>query len=157
MVLTLAQYYRSKPLLQNSVSPVQEPWYSANSSVRYCVRPNSGRIEPGSEVEVQGRLKAARIVTDRWLTASCFCSASTGYARRAGTRCTMPRQIPRPVRRYNAKLRLHKYHGYCWWMHLLSRCATLTLHSGRILRRSPRAPFKRERSAWFSCQQKDLL
>lgn len=47
---------RSKPPLRSSLSPcpTSKPCVSLTVVRRYCVRPNSGRIEAGKEVEVQG-------------------------------------------------------------------------------------------------------
>lgn len=58
---SIANGPRSKPPLLSSTIPQDAPTYiytshekEAHKTSRYCVRPNSGRIEPGHEVEVSG-------------------------------------------------------------------------------------------------------
>lgn len=56
----MANGTRSKPPRPSSTIPEDTPKHmreeaEAHNSSRYCVRPNSGRIEPGHEVEVSGR------------------------------------------------------------------------------------------------------
>lgn len=46
---------RSKPPLRNSASLFHQPPLGLLIRLSYCVRPNSGRIEPGKHVEVQGQ------------------------------------------------------------------------------------------------------
>ena len=43
--------------------------------IRYCVRPNSGRIEPGDHVEVQGMELSDYLLSINNLTSNQFCSS----------------------------------------------------------------------------------
>ena len=77
---------------------------------RYCVRPNSGRIEVGSEVEVQG-IMTSNIATK--YQAKDKTSPPSGNERRPTTRRQMPRQVPSSIRRHHTRERYGKCYRYC--------------------------------------------
>lgn len=57
---------------------------------RYCVRPNSGVVKPGSSVDVQGMYL---LVQHQPAVTLICCSLATGHERRSSTRRKMSRQV----------------------------------------------------------------
>ena len=60
---------RSRPLPLNSTDYHFTTWNHSLTASRYCVRPNSGRIDPKKDVEVQVLLQAMK--EDPPLDAKC--------------------------------------------------------------------------------------
>lgn len=82
--------YRSRLQRPNSMPPPRSPVCQAHKHViRYCVRPNSGKIEAGGSVEVQGQDKhivgRGTKLTER--------SSPPGNARGSASRSEMQGQI----------------------------------------------------------------
>lgn len=78
---------------------------------RYCVRPNSGRIEPGKEVEVVGMCQDSmeQIYTDADFGSSPF----AGYEDRATSRCQVQRQVLGSVCRCYCRQRVCQHQCRC--------------------------------------------
>ena len=97
---------RSKPPPPSSTNRPTSPAppLPANKRLlRYCVRPNSGRIEPGRDVEVQSTtppriaLHCALMQAQSNPLTRAY-SPSPGHEGGPAARCQVPRQVPRPVR-----------------------------------------------------------
>lgn len=100
----IANDIRSKPPHPSSTIPEDTPRHmrkemDAHNTYRYCVRPNSGRIEPGHEVEVSGRsINSNPAAVDAKADDTFHVnSPPPGDEARPSRRCKVPRQVPGSV------------------------------------------------------------